>query len=50
MPRQEKEKTEQYLKKLKESLYKLTKYYDYDDPDYIGIRDIENIFGEEKDY
>ena len=40
------EKNEQCLKQLKENLNKSKKYYDYDDRDYKGIRDIENLFGE----
>ena len=46
------EKNEQYLKQLKENLNKSKKYYDYDNRDYKGIRDIENLFGEvnEEDY
>ena len=50
--REKQEKNEQYLKQLKENLNKSKKYYDYDDRDYKGIRDIENLFGEvhEEDY
>ena len=33
-------------KKIKRSLSKSKNYYDYDDPDYKGIRDIENLFDE----
>ena len=29
---------------LEESLFKLNEYYDYDDIEYKGIRDIENLF------
>ena len=40
---------EQNLIELEESLFKLNKYYDYDDAEYKGIRDIENLFGEFND-
>ena len=40
---------EQNLIELEESLFKLNKYYDYDDAKYKGIRDIENLFGEFND-
>ena len=29
---------------LEESLFKLNEYYDYDDIEYKGIRDVENLF------
>ena len=29
---------------LAESLFKLSKYYDYDDIEYKGIRDVRNLF------
>ena len=35
---------EQNLIELEESLFKLNKYYDYDDIEYKGIRDVENVF------
>ena len=35
---------EQNLTKLEKSLFKLNKYYDYDDFEYKGIRDVENLF------
>ena len=35
----EKEKIEQYFTELEKSLHKVKKYYDYDDPDYKGIRE-----------
>ena len=41
--------TEQNLIELEESIFKLNKYYDYDDAEYKGIRDIENLFGEFND-
>ena len=48
---EKKEKNEQYLKNLEESLNKSKKYYDYDDLDYKGIKDIENLFVEvDEDY
>ena len=35
-------KIEENLYELEKSLFKLNKYYDYDDIEYKGIRDIEN--------
>ena len=35
---------EQNLIELEESLFKLNKYYDYDDIEYKGIRDLGNLF------
>ena len=35
---------EQNLIELEESLFKLNKYYDYDDIEYKGIRDVANLF------
>ena len=35
---------EQNLIELEESLFKLNKYYDYDDIKYREIRDVENLF------
>ena len=35
---------EQNLIELEESLFKLSKYYDSDDIEYKGIRDVENLF------
>ena len=35
---------EQNLFELEKSLFKLNKYYDCDDIEYIGIRDVENLF------
>ena len=35
---------EQNLIELEESLFKLSKYYDSDDTEYKGIRDVENLF------
>ena len=37
-------KTQKYLDKLEERIYKLNKYYDYDDVKYRGIRDIKDLF------
>ena len=37
-------KTEKNLLELEESLFKLKKYYDYDDTKYKGIRDVRNLF------
>ena len=37
-------KTKKYLNKLEERIYKLNKYYDYDDAKYRGIRDIKDLF------
>ena len=44
----EKEENDEYLTKLVRTLDKKEKYcsYDCDDPDYYGIRDIENLFSE----
>ena len=42
--RLESEKTKKYLNKLEEIIYKLNKYYDYDDVKYRGIKDIKNLF------
>ena len=36
----------QKIKEIEESLSKLKKYYDYDDAEYIGIREIGNLFNE----
>ena len=35
---------EKNLLELEKSISKLEKYYDYDNTEYIGIRDIENLF------
>ena len=35
-------KTEKYLNKLEEKIYKLNKYYDYDDIEYSGIRNVRD--------
>ena len=40
---------EKNLIELEESIFKLNKYYDYDDEEYKGIRNIENLFGEFND-
>ena len=37
-------KAKKYLDKLEERIYKLNKYYDYDDVKYRGIRDIKDLF------
>ena len=37
-------KIEENLYKLEKGLSKLKKYYDYNNTEYIGIRDIENLF------
>ena len=42
--RLESKKTKKYLSKLEERIYKLNRYYDYDDVKYRGIRDIKNLF------
>ena len=43
---------EQNLIELEESIFKLNKHYHYDDVEYKGMRDIENLFSEfdEEDY
>ena len=38
--------TKKNLLELEKSLSNLKKYYDYDDIEYIGIRDIRNLFNE----
>ena len=43
MPRIKK-KTKKYLNKLEERIYKLNRYYDYDDAKYRGIKDIKDLF------
>ena len=42
----ESKKTKKYLSKsiLEERIYKLNRYYDYDDVKYRGIRDIKDLF------
>ena len=40
---------EQNLIELEKSLFKLNKYYDYDDIEYKGIRDAENLFNQSTD-
>ena len=40
---------EQNLIELEESLFKLSKCYDYDDIKYKGIRDVENLFNQSTD-
>ena len=42
-------KTEENLYELEKSLFKLKKYFDYDDTEYIEIRDIENLFNRSTD-
>ena len=42
--RLESKKTKKYLNKLEERIYKLNKYYDYDDVKYRGIRDMKDLF------
>ena len=37
-------KTKKYLDKLKERIYKLHKYYNHDDAEYRGIKEINNLF------
>ena len=41
--------TEKSIFELEESLSKLKKYYDYDDAEYKGIRDIKNLFNQSID-
>ena len=45
-------KTSQYLDELGERILRLGKYHDYDDDEYKGIKDIENLFkiSIDKDY
>ena len=42
--RLESKKTKKYLNKLEEKIYKLNKYYDYDDVKYRGIKNIKGLF------
>ena len=42
-------KIEENLIELEESLLKLNKYYDHDDIEFKGIRDIGNLFGKFND-
>ena len=42
--RLESKKTKKYLSKYEERIYKLNRYYDYDDVKYRGIRDIKDLF------
>ena len=37
-------KTKKYLLNLEEKLSRLRKYYDYDDPEYEGIKDVKDLF------
>ena len=49
--RLEKEEIEEYLTELEEELNTREKYNDRDDPDYYGIREIENLFNKiDEDY
>ena len=47
--RLEKEDIEQYLTESEEDLFRVNKYYDYDDAEYRGIRDIGILFGDKVD-
>ena len=40
---------EKNLLKLEENLFRLKRYYDYDDAEYKGIRDIGNLFNQSTD-
>ena len=40
---------EKNLHELKKSYFKLKKYYDYDDIEYKGIRDVRNLFNQSID-
>ena len=42
--RLESKKTKKYLSKLEERIYKLNRYYNYDDVKYRGTRDIKDLF------
>ena len=51
LPDQKKGENEKYITELEKKLNKREKYYDRDDPDYYGIRDIINLFDEiDEDY
>ena len=39
----------QKIKEIEKSLSKFKNYYDYDDAEYIGIRDVENLFNQSTD-
>ena len=41
--------TEQNRTELEKNLFKLNKYYDYDDNEYKGLRDVENLFNRSTD-
>ena len=38
------EEIEKNLEKLKRNLFKTKKYYDYDDAEYRGIKDVKDLF------
>ena len=40
----ESKKAKKYLSKLEERIYKLNRYYDYDDVKYRGLKDIKDLF------
>ena len=42
-------KIEKNLRELEKSLFQLKKYYDYDDIEYKGIRDVGNLFNQSTD-
>ena len=46
------EKTEKSLDKLENFLFRIKKYYDYNDDEYRGIKDIEGLFdlSDKEDY
>ena len=43
-PKSKIKEIEQNLIQLEESLFKLNKYYDYNDIEYKGIRDVADLF------
>ena len=49
LPKSKIKKIEQNLIELEQSLLKLNKYYDYDDIEYKGIRDVESVFNQSTD-
>ena len=49
LPTQKLKDIDKNLLELEESLYKHKKYYDYDDFEYKGIRDVENLFNQSTD-
>ena len=49
LSKSKKKKIENNLLELEQNLSRLKKYYDYEDPEYIGIRDVGNLFNQSTD-